>query len=110
MIEFSQCYPGFLYSKESQRCECYSNNEIVSYSGSSSTIKRGYWFGSINGKSTVTSCPNNFVTSPVVKLLMAFIIFHLLELTSVDHTELVLLVETARKGMLYHLILLNASG
>ena len=60
MIEFSQCHPGFLHSKESQRCECYSDNEIVSCSGSSSTIKRGYWFGSVNGKSTVTTCPNNY--------------------------------------------------
>ena len=60
IIEFSQCDPGFLYSKESQRCECYSNNKIVSCSGSSSTIKRSYWFGSVNGKSTVTTCPNNY--------------------------------------------------
>ena len=26
-------------------------------SGSSSTIKKGYWFGSVNGKPTVTFCP-----------------------------------------------------
>ena len=52
IIEFSQCHLGFLYSKESHRCECYSNNEIVSCSGSSSTIKRGYWFGNVNRKST----------------------------------------------------------
>ena len=59
-IQFSQCHPGFLYSKESQSCECYNNSEIVSCSGSSSTIKRGYWFGSVTGKSTVTTCPNSY--------------------------------------------------
>ena len=58
IIEFSQCHPGFFYSKESQKCECYSNNKIVACSGSSSTIKRGYWFGIVNGKSTVATCPN----------------------------------------------------
>ena len=59
-IQFSQCHPGFLYFKESQSCECYNNSEIVSCSGSSSTIKRGYWFGSVTGKSTVTTCPNSY--------------------------------------------------
>ena len=59
-IQFSQCHPGFLYSKESQSCECYNNSEIVSCSGSSSTIKRGYWFGSVTGKSTITTCPNSY--------------------------------------------------
>ena len=59
-VQFSQCHPGFLYSKKSRRCECYNNSEIVSCSGSRSTIKRGYWFGSVTGKSTVVTCPNNY--------------------------------------------------
>ena len=59
-IQFSQCHPGFLYFKESQSCECYNNSEIISCSGSSSTIKRGYWFGSVTGKSTVTTCPTSY--------------------------------------------------
>ena len=29
-------------------------------SGSSSTIKRGYWFGSVTGKPTITFCPINY--------------------------------------------------
>ena len=32
----------------------------MSCSGSSSTIKRGYWFGVVSGKSTVTFCPINY--------------------------------------------------
>ena len=59
-IELSQCHPGFWYSSASQKCECYDTENIVSCSGSNSTIKRGYWFGSINGRSTATSCPNNY--------------------------------------------------
>ena len=59
IVELSQCHPGFWYSSKSQKCECYSTN-IISCSGSSSTIKRGYWFGSINGKPTVASCPSDY--------------------------------------------------
>ena len=41
-------------------CECYDTGNIVSCSDGNSTIKSGYWFGSVNGKSTVTSCPNDY--------------------------------------------------
>ena len=58
-VELSQCHPGFYFSK-SQKCECYNTKNIISCSGSSSTIKRGYWFGSVNGKSTVASCPMDY--------------------------------------------------
>ena len=60
IIELSQCHPGFEYFNKSQRCECYDAGNVISCSGSNSTIKRGYWFGSVTGKSTVTSCPNNY--------------------------------------------------
>ena len=59
-VELSQCHPGFWYSSGSQKCVCYETENIISCSGSNSTIKRGYWFGSLNGKSTVTSCPNDY--------------------------------------------------
>ena len=60
MVELSSCHPGFQYHRKSQRCECYNNNEIVSCSGSSSTIVRGYWFGHVTGIPTVTYCPINY--------------------------------------------------
>ena len=60
IVEISQCHPGFWYSSESQKCECYDTESIISCSGNNSTIKRGYWFGSVSGKSTVTSCPNDY--------------------------------------------------
>ena len=61
-LELSQChqYPGFWYSSRSQRCECYNIKSIISCSGSNSTIKRGYWFGSVAGKPTVTHCPSDY--------------------------------------------------
>ena len=60
IVELSQCHPGFQYQAESKKCECYNANEIVHCSGSSSTIKRGYWFGSVTGIPTVTFCPINY--------------------------------------------------
>jgi len=32
----------------------------VSCSGGTSSIKRGYWFGEVNDKATVTVCPYNY--------------------------------------------------
>ena len=54
------CHPGFWQSSKSQKCECYNVSDIVFCFGSSSTIKRGYWFGSVTGQSTVTFCPINY--------------------------------------------------
>ena len=62
IVELSQCHTGFYYSpaNESQRCECYNTGDIISCSGSNSTIKRGYWYGSVTGTPTVTTCPNDY--------------------------------------------------
>ena len=61
IVELSECHLGFWHSSQSQQCECYNNaNDIVYCSGRSSTIKRGYWFGSVTGKPTVTFCPINY--------------------------------------------------
>ena len=59
IVELSPCHPGFSYEK-SQRCECYNASDIVFCSGSSSTIKRGYWFGNVTRKPTVAFCPINY--------------------------------------------------
>ena len=60
IVELSPCHPGFQYQSKSKKCECYDTSEIVHCSGSSSTIKRGYWFGSVTGIPTVTFCPINY--------------------------------------------------
>jgi len=59
ITELSPCHFGFHYDNDKKRCECYGEN-IVSCSGSTSSIKRGYWFGEINDNATVTLCPNNY--------------------------------------------------
>ena len=60
VIELSPCHPGFVYDNDTQRCMCYGDRVIISCFGSTSYIKGGYWFGKIDGKSTVTDCPNNY--------------------------------------------------
>ena len=60
IVELIPCHPGFWQYPNSMGCECYNASDIVYCSGSSSTIKRGYWFGSVNGKPTVTFCPINY--------------------------------------------------
>ena len=59
-IEMIPCYLGFWQYSGIQRCECYNASDIVSCYGSTSTIKRGYWFGSIKERPTVTFCPINY--------------------------------------------------
>ena len=59
-VELSPCHPGFLYHSKSQKCECYNNSGIVYCSGSSSAIKRGYWFGHVTDIPTVTFCPISY--------------------------------------------------
>ena len=60
IIELTPCHPGFWQYPKFQKCECYNASDIVFCSGSCSTIKRGYWFGSVTGKPTVTFCPINY--------------------------------------------------
>ena len=59
-VGLSPCHPGFQYNSKSQKCECYNKTGIVYCSGSSSTIKRGYWFGHVTGIPTVTFCPISY--------------------------------------------------
>ena len=61
IVELSQCHLGFSYDKKSEKCECYNASEdIIFCSGSSSIIKRGYWFGNVTGKPTTAFCPINY--------------------------------------------------
>ena len=61
IIELSPCHPGLYYDDTAQGCVCYYDDDIITCSDStSSLIRRGYWFGVVNNKSTVTVCPNNY--------------------------------------------------
>ena len=59
-VELKPCYSGFWQYSGSKKCECYNASDIVFCSGSSSTIRRGYWFGKVTEKPTVTICPINY--------------------------------------------------
>ena len=59
-VELVFCHPGYWYYPKSLRCQCYNASNVVFCSGKGSTIKRGYWFGSVTGKPTVTFCPINY--------------------------------------------------
>ena len=59
-VKLSPCHLGFKYLSKSQKCECYNYSRIVSCSGSSSIIARGYWFGHVTSTPTVTICPINY--------------------------------------------------
>ena len=54
ITELSYCHPGSHYDDATQRCVCYNSSDTVSCSGSTSVIKRGYWYGLVNNKSTVS--------------------------------------------------------
>ena len=60
IVKLSKCQPGFSYDDHENVCKCYEANDIVLCSDSSSTIKRGYWFGEVNKQPTVTFCPINY--------------------------------------------------
>ncbi|XP_065915484.1 uncharacterized protein [Dysidea avara] len=61
ITELSPCHPGFHYDNASQSCACYNDTDNVLCSDdSTSTIERGYWFGKVNKKATVSVCPNNY--------------------------------------------------
>ena len=59
-IQLSPCCLGFQYNSASQQCECYDRDDIVLCDGSSSTIKRGYWLGTVEEKLTTVFCPINY--------------------------------------------------
>ena len=60
IVGLSPCHLGFWHHPRSEKCECYDAKNIVFCSSNSSTIKGGYWFGSVDGNPTVTLCPINY--------------------------------------------------
>ena len=73
-VELTPCHPGFSYSHD--RCQCYnSSSKTVFCSGSSSHIKRDYWFGFVEGKQTVTFCPINYCNFSCCEMING--IYHL---------------------------------
>ena len=59
-VQLSSCHLGFYYSSDVEHCVCYTTDNIVTCSGSNSTIRNGYWFGTVDDQPTVTVCPINY--------------------------------------------------
>ena len=59
-VQLSSCHSGFHYSSDLEQCVCYTTDDIVTCSDSNSSIRNGYWFGTINDQPTVTICPVNY--------------------------------------------------
>ena len=59
-VQLSPCHLGFYYSSDVEYCVCYTTDDIVTCSGSNSTIRNGYWLGTINDQPTTAICPENY--------------------------------------------------
>ena len=59
-LTLSSCYNGFLFTKQSQQCECYNKDDYLQCDGDVARIKLGYWFGVFSGKYVLSSCNNNY--------------------------------------------------
>jgi len=95
----SPCHRGFYYDNSTQKCVCYDGSDIVSCSGNKSTTKRGYWFGIVDGKTTVADCPNTYCNFTCCETTNGY---YRLSPVRVVHTDLVLLVVVVK--MLHPLI------
>ena len=58
-LHLSPCHIGYEYDIDSKICICSDFNGIVSCSNPVK-IRRGYWYGTVNGERAVTLCPNNY--------------------------------------------------
>ncbi|XP_065908670.1 uncharacterized protein [Dysidea avara] len=63
IVELVPCpvHPGYYYSDTSKGCVCYHHDMVECYEGYNE-IKRGYWFGVVNGIVTTTLCPSQYCT------------------------------------------------
>ena len=61
-VTLSTCYNGFLFSTDSQKCECYksSGKSIVQCQEDHAEITLGYWYGIIYTKHTASLCPIHY--------------------------------------------------
>ena len=58
-LNITSCPLGYVYSKETQKCECFSSENL--YCGvehNVTCIKYGYWFGPAHNSSISANCPN----------------------------------------------------
>ena len=61
IVELIPCpdHPGYYYGDTSKGCICYYHDVVECYEDYNE-IKRGYWFGVVNGIVSTTLCPNQY--------------------------------------------------
>ena len=65
-LTLSSCNNGFLFTEQSQQCECYNKDDYLQCDEDSASIKLGYWFGLFHEQHTLSVCHDdycNFFTS-----------------------------------------------
>ena len=62
IIELQQCFSGYYYNVQFNRCVCYSHEHIVQCHDNYNEIKRGYWFGTVTNdfRPTESLCPRRY--------------------------------------------------
>ena len=60
LLTLSSCKNGFLFSKQSQQCECYNKDDHIHCEEDYASIKPGYWFGFFCEKHTYSLCHKDY--------------------------------------------------
>ena len=59
-LTLSSCNNGFLFTEQSQQCECYNKDDYLQCEEDSASIKLGYWFGVFHKQHTLSVCHNDY--------------------------------------------------
>ena len=59
-IELAPCSPGLVYDSNTRKCECFTKKHDIISCSPKTTIQRDYWFGAVDGITTVSLCPNGY--------------------------------------------------
>ena len=61
IIDLVPCQLGYVYDPDSHQCMCYhSDDNTVTCVDNTTTIKKEYWFGEVDGSRTVSKCPEKY--------------------------------------------------
>ena len=61
IIDLVPCQLGYVYDPDSHQCMCYhSEDNRVTCVDNTTTIKKEYWFGKVDGSRTVSKCPEKY--------------------------------------------------
>ena len=59
-LTLSSCNNGFLFTEQSQQCECYNKHNYLQCDEDNASIKLSYWFGLFHELHTLSLCHNGY--------------------------------------------------